>query len=143
MPKSLLHLSIDTGILELAKNSGINLSGEFEEWIKVRLRMDDESMPKESIDNEIIKYQQEIQKLRSMSEIVQSKEMVEREKLMVIDNTIDNRMKYKKEGERISKIPKERAKGLMFMLKKKYNDRMTEDDAAELLLKRMKERGLL
>ena len=157
MTKAQLTLYIDTNIKESAKASGLNLSAEFEEWLRIRLGNINEDRPKIDVDLEIAKHQAEIQKLKSQAELIKEEEFKIKEQEMVLDNIIDNMKK-----ERITKTQKypvilewkdfinnknygieSRIHGIQFLFKQRFNKIINPLEAKELLEKRLKEKGLI
>jgi len=145
MTKVMLHLSIDPSLMELAKASGMNLSKEFEEWIKIRLGNINEDKPIVNIDLEIAKYRAEIQKLQNQAELAKEQEYKEQEEIMVIDGIIDNELTLKKPEQKIEDLVLSdiRIHGAQFLFKQKFNKMLNPLEAKELLEKRMKERKLI
>lgn len=136
MTKSTLHLTIETNLIEIAKASGLNLSQEFEEWIKIRLGQIDDGKPIIDIDMEIAKYQAEIQKLKSQAELNKEIEFKGKEENMILDNSIDNMKQFE---ENLANPSDTRIHGIQFLMQKKFNKILNPLEAKELLLKRIKE----
>jgi len=147
MAKGVLHLSIEPELIELAKNSGLNLSQEFEEWIKIRLYKTDAGIKQEDIDLKIAKYRQEIELLQSKQELQKTKEMLQQEQVMVIDGIIDNEINSAKlTGKKIDDweiIADKRSNGLQYLFKKRFNKILTLIEAKELILNRLKDRDII
>lgn len=139
MPKSFLHLSIDTDLLTLAKNSNINLSAEFEDFIKFRMGQETKEVNNVNPDMEIAKLKQEIARMESIKVIKVSEEQKQKEHIMVLDLIIDNEIKYTKPEE----IAEKRFTGLQYLFKQKFNEKLPEGQAKELITKRLKERALI
>jgi hypothetical protein len=140
MTKIMLHLSIEPEIVALAKASNINLSQEFEQWLKIRLnQVNNDNEPIIDTDFEIAKHEAEIIKLRTKKEVKQDLEFKAKEEIMVIDNQIDNLLEFK---EDLKNITEERIHGIQFLFQKKFNKILNTLQAKELLENRIKERGL-
>ena len=140
MKKGLLHLSIDNDLVNLAKSSGLNLSAEFEEWLKIRMNQFDKEGPKENPELLIAEYRSKIIKLESQKQIEVNEEMKNKEKVMVIDNIIDNEEKHKKPDDRWEDIMENRIHGLQFLFQKRFNEKLEVIQAREMLIARLKER---
>jgi post-segregation antitoxin (ccd killing protein) len=139
MAKCHLTLYIDTDLVSLAKSSNMNISQEFEEWIKLRLGQTNEMKPVIDIDEEIAKHQVEIQKLKNQAELDKKMENIDEMKMATLDRIIDNMI----EGKNDLLNPDDtRIHGIQFLFQKKYKELINALDAKELLLKRIKERGL-
>jgi hypothetical protein len=155
--KNHLTLYIRNDIKELAKNSGLNLSKEFEEWIKIRLGKMDEIKNDIDIDLEVAKHHAEIVKLQSQKELQTKQDFKDKEEDMVLDNIIDDM-----EKERTTKTDKYRIilewkdfinheiygvdshiHGIQFLFKKKFNKDLNPSEAKDLILKRLKEKGFI
>ena len=140
MSKATLHLSIDTDLLELAKNMDLNLSAEFEDWIRIRTgNMDNNNEEKVDYDKEYARLQMELKRLESKKEMEARQEDLDKRKVAAIDRTIDQEM----ENTEASKIPANRSSGLIYIFKSAFNVNLTEKEAVELIENRMKERNLL
>src|SRR3972149_6560209 len=122
--KNHLTLYIDNDLTNLAKSSGLNLSSEFEEWIRIRLNQSFTDTPKDDTDFEIAKHQAEIQRLKSTAEIQREQMDKEKEEVMVIDGVIDNEkdvtMKVFPETK-WEDIAVKRTHGVQFLFKQKFN----------------------
>lgn len=137
--KATLHLSINKELTNLARGSGLNLSAEFEEWIKIRLgKMGDDKMSNDP-DNEILKLRAEIQKLESQKDIISKEQNKQKEINMVLDGYIDNMIEFK---EDLTNPSDSRMHGCQFLMQKKFHQILNPLQAKELLLNRIKERGL-
>jgi hypothetical protein len=145
MTKVMLHLSIEPEIIELAKSSGLNLSKEFEEWLRIRLNQFHNEKPTVDIDLEVAKHHAEIVKLQSQKELSLKHESQDKEELMVIDEAIDNEIKFAKDKNNMDwdKLIEERTHGIQFLFRKKFNKELNPLQAKEILEKRIKERGLM
>lgn len=142
MPKSNLTLSIDTNLLVLARNSNINLSKEFEEWVKIRLNQPLDFEDGENIidyDKRYAELKLELQKLELKKEAEKDKEAKDKEKEELIDHIIDNELEV---TEAIN-IPEKRYIGLQFLYNKRFNINLNEQEAKDILFNRLQERGLI
>jgi hypothetical protein len=142
MSKVMLHLSIDPDLVNMAKASGMNLSGEFEEWIKIRLNQsnDNQLLQNQDTDKEIIKLQAEISKLQSKKEIEKEQSIQGSEEIMIIDDALENMKAFKESFEDPEDL---RIHGLQFLFKKKFHKELNPLQARELLINRAKEKGFL
>jgi hypothetical protein len=140
MNKGVLHLSISPDLIERAKNSNMNLSEEFESWLKIRLNQTNKAANNQDIDKEISKLQMEILNLNNQKDQKVKAEMQDKEELIVIDYQIDDMVKFKDNLEEPDPL---RIKGLQFLLKSKFNKDLNPLEARELLINRAKERNLL
>jgi hypothetical protein len=144
--KKTLHLYINSELVDLAKNSNLNLSAEFEEWIRIRLGNINEDKPVVDIDLEIAKYRSEILKLQNQAELDKQFENKEQEEIMVLDGIIDNErdtIKKNHPDKTWDEIAEERINGVIFLFSKKFNKPLNRMEAKELFIKRIKERELL
>lgn len=154
MDKALLHLSVDQDIKKLAKESGLNLSKEFEEWLKIRLGQIEVDKPVVNIDLEIAKHQSEIQKLQSQAMLKTELDLKGKEESMIVDGIIDDMInepkgeKYK--GKTLKDLFKDKEygidskiHGIQFLFQKKFKKVLNPLEARELIEKRIKERGLI
>lgn len=140
MTKGKLNLSIDVDLLELAKNSDLNLSQEFEEWVKVRLNQPiSDEFEEIDLDKEKARLMLEMRKLESKAELQKRQEEKEDLKLKTIDHAIDNSLKHMKPEE----IPESRKDGVVYLFKSRHRTEINPLEAKELIENRMKERGLL
>lgn len=140
MAKPRLNLTIDADLLELAKASDLNLSAEFEEFLKIRLNQNLPDNEKIDFDKEYTRLQMELRKLESKKELVEKQDMKEQERLMVLDHAIDNELEI--DSCKVIDIPENRANGIVYLFKKKFNENLTSEQAKKLLSDRIKERGL-
>jgi hypothetical protein len=139
--KNHLTLYIDNKLVNLAKVSNMNISNEFEQWLKVRLgQIHNDNEPIIDADLEIAKHEAEILKLRTKKEVKQDLEIKAKEEIMVIDNQIDNLLEF---HEDLKNITEERIHGLQYLFQKKFNKVLNPLQAKELLENRIKERGLI
>ena len=142
MTKAKLNLSIDTDLLQLAKDSNLNLSSEFEEWVRIRLNhfVDNESPI--NFDVEKAKHQQaliELERKEKAAEEIKNKiETIVEEKNQLLDHAIDNQLLV----DKIEDVPMKRFAGIKFLWKQKFNEPLTDEEAKKLLEDRIKERGL-
>lgn len=142
MSKSLLHLSIENDLKELAKKSNLNLSQEFEQWIRIRLNANINEDDNMDHDLEIAKLRQEISKLESQKELMAKQEMKDKEEEMIIDHAIDNEMESNKDIKP-EDIPSKRSHGLVYLFNMKFRKSISDMEATNMIENRMKERGLL
>jgi post-segregation antitoxin (ccd killing protein) len=145
MTKSTLHLTIETNLIEQAKLSDLNLSAEFEEWIKIRLGNINEDKPLINTDLEIAKHMAEIQKLKNQAEIQEEQKSQEQEEVMVIDGIIDNELSTTKKDHPETTwdtIIEDRIHGVQFLFQKKFHKQLNPLESKEFLENRLKERGL-
>ena len=138
MAKGRLSLTVDHELVELAKNSNINLSAEFEEWIRIRLNKHMEE------DNEIVDYaleraklQQQISLLASKEELAKNQEHKDKEELMILDGYVENILEFEPNGIKEDELIK-RSHGLVFLFKSKLNKVISIDQAKELLRTKIK-----
>jgi hypothetical protein len=149
-----LQLYINSDLKKLAKKSGLNLSKEFEEWIKIRLGQIEVDKPVVNIDLEIAKHQSEIQKLQSQVILKSELELKGKEESLVVDSVIDDMIngpkgeKYK--GKTLKDLFKDKEygidskiHGIQFLFQKKFKKVLNPLEARELIEKRIKERGLI
>lgn len=145
MTKAKLNLSIDTDLLEMAKQSNLNLSSEFEEWVRIRLNQNIEpfdTKPNINIDKEILRLNNEMKRLRSQRELEATQEMKDKELNMLLDHIIDNCNSYLKPSEKIEESILKRINGFRYLYKNKYKKELTEPQATKMILNRIRERGL-
>jgi hypothetical protein len=143
MAKQTLHLSIDNNLVDIAKSMNINLSAEFEQWIRIRLNQNDIIDDKNDIiidkDKEIAVHMSEIKKLQSQKELQKEVEERKSEESMIIDQQIDNMKLF---NEDLTNPSIERIHGMQFLFRKKFNKELNSLQSKDLLLNRIKERGL-
>jgi hypothetical protein len=140
MPKIMLHLSINPDIANMAKSSGMNLSKEFEEWLRIRIENIGAEKPIIDRDFEIAKYRAEIQKLESQKDMEQQLKDKQKEELLVLDGVIDNMVEYKDD---LTNPSDNRCHGIQFLFQRKFKKVLNPLQVKELLEKRIKERGLI
>lgn len=137
----MLHLSIEPSLIELAKSSGLNLSSEFESWIKIRVgNMDNEVNNKEDTEILIAKHRAEIQRLQSQAEQEKEKANEVSAEINTLDYNIDDMVKFK---ENFDNPEDSRIHAIQFLFKKRYNKTLSILEAKELLINRAKDRGLI
>lgn len=141
MAKPRLNLTIDADLLEIAKSADINLSAEFEEWLKIRLGQSFKEVENVDYDKEYARLQLELQKLESKKELKQKEEQKDKEQLMVLDHAIDNERETPE--TKLEDIPLKRAPGIKYLFKQKFNINLSDSEAIKLLDDRIKERGLI
>lgn len=144
MAKAQLHLSIDLDLHQAAKNSNLNLSAEFEEFLKFRLKQASNiNISDVDYDLEIAKHKQEIESLLRKKSVKTSDQEQLKELNAMLDRAIDNSAKFLKEGETVKDIPHLRAQGITYLYKQKYKKEISNKEAATMLEKRINERDLL
>lgn len=147
MAKSLLHLSIDTDLLSLAKQSNLNLSSEFESWIKIRINQMDNMNESENsnldIDREMLRLRNELTRLQNEKERQASEEMKQKELNGFLDYNLEIINKNKKENQTLEEKITERVNGLKYLYKNKYHKLLTDTKIIKLFVDRAKEKGLL
>lgn len=139
MAKSTLHLTIDPELVNIAKDSGINLSSEFEEFIRFRLKQNIDTPEVLDIDLEKAKHIQALKVLETKAELQARQEMKDKEELMLIDHIIDNEMEG---GTKPPEIAEKRGRGTAFLFKQRFNKTISTQEAVQLLNDRIKEREL-
>ena len=145
MPKSFLHLSIDTDLLTLAKQSDLNLSAEFENWVKIRLNQNDnmdEKAENLDFDKEILRLKNEITRLQSKKELQKSEDLKAKELNDFLDYNIDNMLKNKAQNQTLEDKIRDRVSGLKYLYKNKYRKNLNDTEIINMFLDRLKERGL-
>lgn len=150
--KKTLHLSIDSNLTDLAKTSGLNLSQEFEEWIRIRLNQNNDLNPTVDTEMEIAKHKSEILRLEQEAKVQKTREMEDSEREALIEkatNALLNWKKQKDAGEfqdRHFDWNREidtYAKQLQFVFKKRLNINLNNLlEARELIIKKLKEKGI-
>lgn len=138
-----LTLYIPSDLKKIAKASGLNLSQEFTEFMRIRLNQ----MPieTESIDYEkkaaMLKQELSIceNKIKAQEEIKDKMDSIDSEKNLVIDHAIDNQLMYDKAQD----IAEKRFVGIKYLWKQKFNENITDDEAKELIIQRLRKRGLI
>lgn len=143
--KNHLTLYIDTELRELAKASDLNLSAEFEEWVKTRLNQSYIDEPVVNVDLEIARYRAEIMKLENKKEMQNQQISREKDEIMILDGVIDNAREMTKMNHPETtweSIADGRMRGVQFLFKQKFKRMLNPLEAKEMLLKRIKEREL-
>lgn len=143
MVKGVLHLSIEPELISLAKSMGINLSQEFEDWIRIRMnqvKKNDIQKTEDEANKLIAQHRIEIMKLESEREKIKEQELNKDLEKEVIDFQIDNIIENK--GS-LTDIDPLRFAGLQFVFKKKFGKILNSLEAKDLIEKRIKERGLV
>ena len=137
MTKAKLNLSIDTDLLELAKNSTLNLSQEFEEWVKIRL-INKSSIDIINVDYDLEKAKllQELALLESKEEISKRQELKEKEEVMILKSFIDNIKEFDTLPLKDDDL-RTKANGLIFLFKQKLNKVIRTDQAIEMIKKEL------
>lgn len=140
-----LTLYIPSELKRLAKASGLNLSAEFTEWIKIRLNQ----MP---IENESIDYEkkaaalkQELSicenKIKAQEEVKNKIEQLENEKAEVLNGIIDRNNALTFPQKPIELL--EKTSGIKYFWKQKFNEVISDEEAKEMLRQQLIERGLI
>lgn len=150
MAKVHINLSLDSDIYELSKTMNLNLSEEFEQWIRIRMNQynKDEEQAKVNTELEIAKHIAEIKKLQTQAEMEKEQKDKEDRETKFIDYTIDNINSIElsiesNKGKSIEElIDDSKIHGIQFIFKKKFNKTLDYLQAKELILNRIKERGL-
>lgn len=140
MTKVMLHLSIEPELVNIAKSSNMNLSKEFEEWIRIRLNQTEDNKP--IIDIQLEKAKLKAQLLQLDNQEALNKQEVDKQTIEdnSLDTIIDNMKQFNEDFINISDI---RIHGVQFIMKKRYNKVLNSLESKELLIKRLKERGLI
>lgn len=140
MSKVMLHLSIDSDLREWAKISGMNLSAEFEEWIRIKrgMNMSDIENNKVDYDKEYTRLQMELRELESKKELAARQSDLQERKNLQIDRAIDQCLK----DFPIDQVAEQRKHGIVYIWKSAFNENITEDEALQILENRIKERNL-
>lgn len=131
MAKPSLHITISPELIDIAKNSNINLSQEFEQWLKIRLSQSTAVVVDYNL--EISKRQEEIEILKAKSQLQDKVKSKEDQRTRLIDSIINGQSNI---------ILSERWKGLQGILRDRMNEILTDEEARSLLNNRLKERGL-
>ena len=131
MAKSRLSLTVDHDLVELAKGSGINLSAEFEQWIKIRLnkQLEPDKIARD-FNLEKSKLLQDLRLLESQEEMTQRQEQTQKESDMVIGSYIENVKEFPPKTEDEWNV---RYDGLIYILKKKLKKEITRAEAKKLI----------
>lgn len=148
--KCVLQLYINSNLKRIAKQSGLNLSQEFEEWIKIRLNQYEKEKNDIDIPLEIAKHKEEILKLEQESKVQQTQISEEKQKEALINKVVDDFLIWKQrvdKGEFRNKMfswNKEldtSIRQLQFIFKKKLNLILNSLVAKDLILNKLKEKG--
>ncbi|GAG71883.1 unnamed protein product [marine sediment metagenome] len=134
MAKAKLNLSIDTDLLELAKNSDLNLSAEFEDWVKIRLvrhHLNNGDVVDYGVER--AKLKQELALLESKEELAKKQEFKMKEEQMIIDDVINNVKEFHPKGISVQELTN-RSHGLIYLLKRKLRKSVTEKEALKMLI---------
>lgn len=151
MAKNHLTLYIDTTLTELAKGSGMNLSQEFEEWIRIRMNQSQKEEEGIDIPMEIAKRKEEIMRLEQKEKVKETKISEEQEKDQFINKVVDNFLIWEKRKDRGEFQSKTFDKSneldtsirqLQFVFKKRLNIILNSLIAKDLILNKFKERGI-
>lgn len=153
MPKNHLTLYIDTELIDLAKATGMNISAEFNEWMKIRMnKLEENKKEPKDVDMLIAEHRAEIMKLQSQAEIKAMQSEKDKEINIIISDVVDNILKEKKDGDAEGQgqlvgmtwpqIITYRSTGLMFLVKKRMNKILTLTEAEQILTDEIKKRGI-
>lgn len=142
MPKSQLHLSVETDLLELAKNMGINLSNEFENWIKIRVNQKEATNTKEELDLEIAKHKEAILMLENQNSEKERLEKQFKEEDSTISNIADNEIANKNKDMKWKQVIAIRASGIMAIWRRRFNKYLTMSQAITMLEEKLKAKGI-
>ena len=138
MSKSQLHLSIDSDLKELAKNSNLNLSQEFEEWVRIRLQRNiAEDIKYTDYPLEKAKLIQEIALLESREELSKREELKEKEETMILKSFLDNIKEFDNLPLNDDNLTK-RTTGLIFIFKQRLNKIITTEQAQNMIKEGLK-----
>jgi hypothetical protein len=148
--KCVLQLYINTELKKLAKGSGMNLSQEFEEWIRIRLNQSQKEEESIDIPMEIAKRKEEILRLEQREKIKETEISEEQQKDTLIDKVSDTFLHWKERkdrGEFQSKTIKwnneldTSIRQLQFVFKKRLDIILNSLIAKDLILNKLKEKG--
>lgn len=143
MPKTHIDLSIDSDIYQIAKTLRINLSSEFEQWIRIRTNTYEEKPDVQNIDIEIAKRQTEIEDLKRKDEMMKSKlqhDIDEKESISkVIENMINGHADKEVNWNTHIQMA---APGLQLLFKRRFNKYLTFKESVEILQKNLCENGI-
>lgn len=143
MPRSHINLSIDTDIYRVAKDLKINLSSEFEQWIKIRMDSQIDKIDNANIDIEIAKHQEAIESLKKSLEIRSSKEQQEKDENESLEKVIKNMIdSHDDKGIDWNTHIQMSASGVQLLYKRRFNKYITFKEAVELLQKKLKEHDI-
>lgn len=144
--KTPIHLTIDADLYDLIMNykavhSDFSISQELEEWIRIKINANNnlEEGDIMDYDTEKAKLLMELKKLESKKELMEKQSEKDKLKEATIDHMIDNELQYE---TNIEDIPEKRAQGLVFLWKQRYNENISTDEARDLIVERIKQRGL-
>ena len=141
MPKVHLNISLENDVYEIAKNMNINLSNEFERWIKIRLGQREETK-EEDLTLEIAKHKEAIATIEAKSiEQNRMKELNAKEDLM-IEQIVNNMINDKNEDSLWKDIINLRALGLQTIWARRFNKRLTTPQACDLITNKLIEKGI-
>jgi hypothetical protein len=139
--KCVLSLYIDSDLKKLAKQSGLNLSNEFETWLKIRVGNMDNIGNEKIEDTELLiaEHFSEIKRLQTKAEIEKEQKDKGSEEQNSLDGMIDDMVKFR---ENLTNPTDQRVHGVQFIFKKRYNKFVNPLEAKDMLLSRIKERGI-
>jgi FtsZ-binding cell division protein ZapB len=143
MPKTHIDLSIDSDVYVIAKTLRINLSNEFEQWIRIRTNTYEEKTEIQNIDVEIAKRQAEIEELKRKDEMLKSKQQQEKDEQESLSRVIDNMITAHEDKEiNWQTHIQMSASGVQLLYKRRFNRYITFKEAVELLEAKLKEKGI-
>ena len=135
MAKGRLSLTVDSELVELAKNSNLNLSAEFEEWVRIRLQQNiAKDIEHTDYPLEKAKLIQQISLLESREALSQRQGLKDKEEKMILDNFISNIKEFDILPLNDNDLGL-RVRGLIFLYKQKINKKITTEEATELIKK--------
>ncbi len=131
MGKGRLSLTVDNNLVELAKNSGLNLSAEFEEWVKIRLGKQIEQIREvKDFNLEKAKLLQDLALLESQEELAKKEENKQKEEEMIINSYIENVKEFLPQDD---DDWNKRYDGLVFIMKRKLKKDITREQAKKII----------
>ena len=153
MAKPRLSLTIEQNLLDLAKASGLNLSAEFEEFLRIRLNAKEviENKGHVDLDNEIAQHEEALIILKNKRSLVDINKSIKDQINYTLDYAIDSALE---QGNKLEDLAVNRSRGVSYIimllsgiaafdiLTRKLNKSYSELDAQKLLEDRIKERGL-
>lgn len=142
--KNHLTLYVDSDLVQLAKTSKLNLSKEFEDWIKIRLNQfenGDKTMTQEESDKLIAEHLAEISRLKANKEIIQEKEDKYKEEEEVITEIAKNinEVDVNKRGLSYNDAIEEHLNAVVYIFKKRFNKDIDTLQAKDLIIAKLNE----
>lgn len=142
MPKCHINLSMERDVYELAKAFNINLSKEFEEWIKIRANSDIETK-EENFDIQLAKHKEAILYIEkrkqiqneSVNRLNEENEVVNMIVKRLIENHIEQNLNWKDDIRM-------HGSGLQAIYKRRFNKLISINEAFEILENKLKEKGV-